>query len=134
MTMLIAPGAGTNIETGSAHRSAFNDLAAAELPLSDSELAAVQRWQGGISADAVKRDFSAAYGELAKAVLPLLARETPPVFAYRLGRAATAANAEGSVERPCRAAPARAFRLLPEGGVKKWPPSGPLSEERGARL
>lgn len=30
--------------------------------------------------------------------------------------------------------PPRAFRLLPEGGVKKWPPSGPLSEERGARL
>lgn len=66
--MLIAPGAGTNTETGSAHRSAFDDLAAAELPLSDSELAAVQRWQGGIPTDAVKRDFSAAYGELAKAV------------------------------------------------------------------
>lgn len=85
--MLIAPGAGTNTETGSARRSAFDDLAAAELPLSDSELAAVQRWQGGIPADAVKRDFSAAYGELAKAVLPLLpVKRRPSSPIYRLRR------------------------------------------------
>ena len=37
MTMLTAPGAGTNTETGSAHQDAFDDLAAAEA----EEIAAV---------------------------------------------------------------------------------------------
>lgn len=87
-TMLYPP-AREAFET--ACNAAAGRAAAVEPPLNDGELAAVQRWQGGIPADAVKRDFSAAYGELAKAVLPLL-----PV---KRRRATTAANAED--DRPC---------------------------------
>lgn len=88
----------------------------------------MQRWQGGIPADAVKRDFSAAYGELAKAVLPLL-----PV---KRRRATTAANAEGSEERPCRAENPAECRVhgTPESKEEKtqrrWQSSMKIAAER----
>lgn len=82
-TMLYPPARAV-FETACNAAAGRAEAATAEPPLTDGELAAVQRWSGGIPADALHADFETAYGELAKAVLPML-----PV---KRRRAATAAN------------------------------------------
>lgn len=74
-TMLYPPARAV-FETACNAAAGRAEAATAEPPLTDGELAAVQRWSGGIPADALHADFETAYGELAKAVRPLLPIKT----------------------------------------------------------